>query len=76
MSQTHIAIAWYTSATVGYAFAMEVVRTYEEINRLQDRYNAFAKGEIDSYDQRWTSGCLYIPGTDVSHSGPHSQTDL
>lgn len=65
MSQFHVGVAWYTSSTVGFAFAMEVVRVFEEITRLQDRYHAFAKGEIDTYDQRWTSGCLYIPGTDV-----------
>lgn len=38
---------------------------YQEITRLQDRYNSFARGEIDLYDQPWTSGCLFIPGTDV-----------
>lgn len=41
------------------------VRVYEEVTRLQNRYTAFVHGEIDSYDARWTSGCLYIPGTDV-----------
>jgi hypothetical protein len=36
-----------------------------QIERLNDRYLAQLRGNLALYDQAFTSGCLYIPGTDI-----------
>jgi hypothetical protein len=61
----HTGVAWFNTGTTGLALSVEVIRVYQEITRLNDRYHAFIRGEIGLYDEAFSSGCLYIPSTDV-----------
>lgn len=74
----HKLIAIFIAGAAALCLALECVRLYQEIERLGDRWTAFAQDNLAAYDARWSSGNgLFIPGTDVpSHPAAVAFTPL